>query len=367
MLRLLASTLARRPARTVLSALGTAVGVATIVALLGVTDGLKQTAGSLVRLGRADLGLFQKSVADPTASVLPEALAARVERLPGIERATPIQLLVEAVREDPAAIVFGADPQGFMAQRLVFTSGRPARGRGEIALGDGFAARQGLRLGSDLAVQGRLFRVTGIYHTGILFEDDGAVVPLAAAQALTGRPGDVTTVAVQLDQRTTPEAAEATITKAFPGLAAIGTPEEAARAGANGTLISKAALVIVVLALIIGGISVANTMLLSVVERRGEFAIMTAVGCSGPQVAGLVLAEGVAISVLGAGLGLLLGAVGSQVLVRLLDVAAYVTPELSAGVLLKGALVGAAIGIVGGLYPAWRATRLPPAPALAGR
>ena len=71
MIPLVLATLRRRPARALLSALGTAVGVATIVALLGVTDGLKQTAGGLVRLGAGDIGLFQKNVSDPSASVLP--------------------------------------------------------------------------------------------------------------------------------------------------------------------------------------------------------------------------------------------------------------------------------------------------------
>lgn len=367
MLRLLVSTLTRRPARTLLSALGTAVGVATIVALLGVTDGLKQTAGGLVRLGRADLGLFQKNVADPSASVLPQNIVPRIERLSGIAKATPIQLLIEAVPEDPSALVFGALPDGFLTKRLVFTQGRPASGRGEVVVGDVLAGRLGTRPGKTLRVQDEDFRVAGVYHAGVLFEDQGAVISLADAQRLTQRPGDVTTIAVQLDQITRPDQAQREIQRRFPGLVAIGTPQEAARAGANGALISKAALVIVVLALIIGGISVANTMLLSVVERRGEFAVLTAVGWSGPQVAGLVLTEGVAISVLGAGVGLLLGAVGSKLLISLLGVSAYVAPRMSAEVLLKGALVGVFIGVVGGIYPAWRATRLPPAPALAGR
>ena len=367
MIPLVLATLRRRPARALLSALGTAVGVATIVALLGVTDGLKQTAGGLVRLGAGDIGLFQKNVSDPSASVLPANLTGRLRRVPGIADATPIQLLIEALPQNPAAVVFGVDPRGFVAQRLVFLRGSPARRAREVAVGDGLARQLRLRPGSTLRISRRPFHVTGVYHSGILFEDQGAIVSLADAQSITGRPQDATTISVQLGEGVHRKTAERAIQQRFPGLTAIGTPEEAARAGANGTLISKAALVIVVLALIIGAISVANTMLLSVVERRGEFAVMSAVGWSGPQVAGVVLAEGVAISVLGAGIGLLLGAVGSRLLVHALGVQAFVTPVISASVLLDGLLVGLTIGIVGGLYPAWRASRLPPAPVLAGR
>lgn len=367
MIRLVWATLVRRPARTLLSALGTAVGVATIVALLGVTDGLKESAGGLVRLGEGDLGLFQKDVADPTASVLPVSLVARLRAAPGVADATPVQLLIERVARDPAAVVFGLDPEGFVAERLVFMSGRPATAPGEVAVGDGLAGRLGLRPGSTLRIAGREFRVSGTYHTGILFEDEGAVISLREAQRLARRGNEATTIPVVLEAGIRARDAERDLTRRFPGLTAIGTPDEAARAGANGRLINDAALVIVVLALIIGGISVANTMLLSVVERRGEFAVLTAVGWSGPQVAGLVLAEGVAISLLGAGFGLLLGAVGSRLLVRALGVAAFVTPQLTAATLLIGTLIGATIGVLGGIYPAWRAARLPPAPGLAGR
>jgi len=367
MIGLVWATLSRRPARTLLSALGTAVGVATIVALLGVTDGLKQTAGGLVRLGAGDLGLFQKDVADPTASVLPTDLVAHVRRVAGVADATPVQLLIEKVRRDSGAVVFGLQADGFVARRLVFVSGRPASARGETAVGDGLARRLRLQPGSTLQIGRRRFRVSGVYHTGIFFEDQGAVISLREAQQIAGRENEATTIPVVLAPNVRRGDVERRITRRWPGLTAIGTPEDAARAGANGMLISKAALVIVVLALIIGGISVANTMLLSVVERRGEFAVMTAVGWSAPQVALLVLSEGVAISLLGAGVGLLLGALGSRLLVHALHVAAFVSPVLTASTLLAGALIGAAIGIIGGLYPAWRAAHLPPAPGLAGR
>ncbi len=367
MIRIVWATLVRRPARTLLSALGTAVGVATIVALLGVSAGLKETAGGLVRLGAGDLGIFQKDVADPTASVLPTSLVARLRAVPGVKDATPVMLLIEKVPRDTGAVVFGLERTGFVARRLVFLTGGPAAATGEVAVGDGLARRLDLRPGSSLRIAGRRFRVTGTYHTGILFQDQGAAISLRDAQRIARRGDEATTIPIVLDPGVRTRDAEKAIARRVTGLTAIGSPDDAARAGANGTLISKAALVIVVLALIIGGISVANTMLLSVIERRGEFAVMTAVGWSGPQVAGLVLVEGVAISLLGAGVGLLFGAVGSRLLVRALGVSTFVSPVLSASVLVTGVLIGVSIGVVGGLYPAWRAARLPPAAGLAGR
>ena len=101
MVRFVALNLARRPARTVLTALGIAVGVATIVALLSVTAGLNRSAASLIHLGHADLGLFQRGASDPTTSILPTSLAQRVARRPEVRHATPL-LLTES-GADPAS------------------------------------------------------------------------------------------------------------------------------------------------------------------------------------------------------------------------------------------------------------------------
>ena len=209
MISLVLATLRGRPARALLSALGTAVGVATIVALLGVTDGLKQTAGGLVRLGAGDIGLFQKNVSDPSASVLPANLTARLKRVPGIADATPIQLLIEALPQDPAAVVFGVEPRGFVAERLIFERGRPAQRPARWPSATGWPGQLQLRPGPRCASRRRPFRVTGVYHSGILFEDQGAIVSLTDAQAITGRPQDATTISVELGAGVRPQACSA--------------------------------------------------------------------------------------------------------------------------------------------------------------
>jgi ABC-type antimicrobial peptide transport system permease subunit len=70
MLAIITTNLLRRPARTIFTAGGIAVGVATIVALLSFTQGLRNTAAGFVHLGGSDLGVFQANVSDPTATGL---------------------------------------------------------------------------------------------------------------------------------------------------------------------------------------------------------------------------------------------------------------------------------------------------------
>src|SRR5437867_4369311 len=213
----------RHKARTIGTAVGIALGVATIVALLSVGAGLKKTAGSLVHLGQADLGIFQSGVADPTASVLPTSLAQRLERRPEVAQATPLLLVVEGVRQDPAAIVFGMDPSGFASRRLVLTDGRRAAGAREVLVGDRLARELGLRPGSTLQVKRRPFKVAGVYHSGVFFEDSGAVMGLGTAQRLEHRGADATTIAVQLAPDVHQAGAERALRRALPGTQVIGT------------------------------------------------------------------------------------------------------------------------------------------------
>jgi putative ABC transport system permease protein len=366
-LRQTITSLRQRPGRAFLTALGTALGIATILALLAVSDGAKQTAGRFIHLGRSDLGLFQKDAADPTTSVLPESLAARLRREPGIAGATPLQLLVEDVPHNPGAVVFGAEPGNFLTGRLVFSSGRMFTGRSEAVVGDRLASQLHVGPGGILTVAHHQFRVSGVYHIGVAYQDSGAFIPLASAQAISGHAGEATTIAIKLGTGTKPAAAKKLIASRFPGIAVISDPEEATRAGANGELISQATLVIAVLALLIGGIGVMNTMLMSVSERRTEFALLSAVGWSGPQVAWLVFVEGVVVSFIGAAIGLVIGSIGAQLLVRALGAQALVSPDITEWDLGRALLVGILIGVLGGLYPAWRASHLSPAHVLAER
>ncbi|MGN6373452.1 MAG: ABC transporter permease, partial [Solirubrobacteraceae bacterium] len=286
---------------------------------------------------------------------------------PGGARATPLLLIVEGIPQDPSAIVFGADPTGFFARQLVLVSGRrPIDESGEALVGDRLASQRHLAPGGGLTVKGKPYRIAGVYHSGILFEDSGAVLGLHEARALTHHPNEETSVAVRLSAGTPSNVAARTIEREFPGTDAIAEPGEALRAGANGTLISKAILVIVVIALIVGVIGVMNTMAMAISERQSELGLLSTVGWSPGRVAALILGEGVAVSVIGAGVGLLFGVIGADLLVKALGVSSYVSPSVTAWGLGRGLLVGVAIGVLGGLYPAWRVTRMTPLKALSG-
>ena len=361
----------RRTARTALTAAGIAVGVAAVVALLALSAGLNRTAGQLVHLGKADLGVFQADASDPTVSLLPLSLIPRIEANPDVTEATPLQMVVGAVPRSSSSFVFGVDPRGFVARRLVFTSGSGVQS-GKADVGDLLASQLHLHVGGTIRLNGQAgqgnetFRIAAIFHSGVPFEDQGVITTLADAQALAGRtPQETTTIAVRLAPQVSTDSAARALQRALPGVEVIADPTEAIRAGVNSELISKAVLLIVVLALIIGVLAVANTMLAAILERRRELVLLATIGWSRPQLSVLVLGEAIAVSIIGTAAGLALGALASGLLPATLGLQSFISPDITAWGLGRACVIGMTIGVLGAVYPIWRVTRISTAAGLA--
>jgi len=363
-LRLILVDLRRHVARTVLTASGIALGVATIVVLLSLSSGIERSASGLIHLGGSELGVFQSGVGELTASSLPVSLVGQIRRERGVADATPISVATGELPSQGSFLVFGVEPRGFVMERLVFVAGRGPVGPDEAALGDAAAEDLGLGVGDLLALTSGSWRIVGIYHAGVPFEDQGAALPLPVVQGILGRTGEVTTIAVSLDVGARAADVGRRIEEAYRGTVAISQPGQVSRVDTNTLLVRKAAVVFAALALIIGAIAVTNTLMMAVFERHRDFALLLAVGWPRRWVAGLVLREGVLLSLAGALVGIGLGTAGGHLIVRAAGASTLVTPHTTFGMLVLAALVAVVTGAVGSLYPAWWVTRLRPAEAL---
>ena len=185
--------------------------MATIVALLSVSDGLTQTAAGL----RAPRRLGPRRL--PVGRVRPDrvgaadSLVARLERNPDVAAATPLLLIVGKVQGDAAAFVFGADPNGFFSRRLVFESRRRAPGRGAIAVGDGLAADAAPRVpGPSSSSTGAGSRSPASTTRGSRYEDaGGGAAARGRAGAGAASQGEATSIAVELAPGASAAAAQA--------------------------------------------------------------------------------------------------------------------------------------------------------------
>jgi putative ABC transport system permease protein len=365
MLPMIAANMLRRWGRTALTSLGVAVGVTTVVALLSVTGGLSRSAGDLARLGRADFGVFQAGLSDLTASSLPDSVVSRIVAQPGVAAAAPIQIVPHSIAADSSILLFGADPRGVLARRLVLVSGRLPRGP-ELLVGIGAANRLRATVGGTITVSGHTFPVAGVYRSGISLEDGGVVLPLRVTQRVSGRAGEISMVAVSVAPGYRDSDVERAVERAIPGTLSLGDPSEVARVDTNSRVITKAAVIIASLALLLGAVVVVNTMAMSVIERRRQFGLLAVVGWSQARIARLILGEAIAVSLVGAVVGLALGALASEVVVRALAAATFVSPAVTPWVLARGLLVGFALGVIGALFSVWRVMRVPALKAISG-
>ena len=118
-------------------------------------------------------------------------------------------------------------------------------------------------------------------------------------------------------------------------------------------------MIIVVLALLLGAVVVVNTMAMAMIERRREFGALAAIGWSPLRIARLILGETMVVSLGGAVAGLCLRALASALVVRGLAAGAFVSPDVSVWVLVRGLLVGFALGVIGAMFCVWQVMRVP--------
>jgi putative ABC transport system permease protein len=343
--------LLRRPSRTAFTAVGVGLGVGLIVALLAITNGVHRTAGDLTHVGRSDFGLFQSGVSDFTRSFLPESLARQVARDPGVAEVAKVKLLV-----DNGTLVFGLDPEEFAYRRFVVVAGT----RGAAMAGD----RSGLHVGQTVHVGKQAFTITGLYHSGNRFEDLGIVLPLHTVEKLAARPGEVTSIGVTVELGQTPSAVARRLERKYPGVTAITEPGQAVKVDTASRLLISTGWIVSLLALIVGGIGVTNTMAMSVFERIREIGILRAVGWRTWRIAAMIVSEATGICLLALGIGCGLGVVAAQLFVGRSQLNALISPVYTAGTFAWGLAFALGVGLIGAVYPTWRAIRLAPIEAL---
>ena len=199
----------------------------------------------------------------------------------------------------------------------------------------------------------------GSFHSGNPFVDGGVVLPLETVQAIASRPGEVTTFGVTVTLGRRP-ADVAKLVERVPGAVAVTEPGAVVKVDTSSRLIIDAGWIFSVMALIVGGIGVLNTMAMSVFERIQEIGIMRAVGWHKRRIALLILGEATGIGLIALGLGLALGYLAAEVFTSQGGISRLAEPDFTASVFAWGLAFALGVALLGALYPAWRAVRLRP-------
>jgi putative ABC transport system permease protein len=382
-LRLAAYGLRARPLRVVLSALGIAIGIAAMISVVGISTSSRAQLNQLL----SELGTNLLSASPGTslfgeAATMPDESIAMLGRIPEVMEVSAIGALpgaklyrsnripasqsgglaVYAARLDLLETVSASVAAGSWLNAA--TSTYPA-----VVLGSRAAARLGIGrglIGQPVWLGGRWFTVVGILAPVSL-------VPMLDLSALIGWPageryldfeGDITTLYVRSD----PDAVETvrsllapTANPEAPNEVDVSRPSDALAAEAaadvafTGLLLGLGAV-----ALLVGGIGVANTMVISVLERRAEIGLRRSQGATRGHIRLQFFGEALLLALLGGGSGVLIGALVTAGYARVMGWPV----DIPLWVPLGGMVATLLIGGVAGLYPAIRAARLAPTEAL---
>jgi putative ABC transport system permease protein len=348
-----------------LTAGGIAIGIAVIVALLALADGLTAQITEIMTGSGAEITLMQAGVADMSFSVLDEGVGETVAAMPQVEWVTGMLLSVVPLEQKPLFLVLGLDPQGMGIRHFQVVEGRPLQDGQEVLLGRMAADFLRKDVGDVLVLQNRSYRVVGIYETGVGYEDAGGVLPLAEAQRLFRKEGQVSFYQVKVR----PEAVGGlnalveAIEAHLPEVVAYRS-SDFARHLPDIRNFQTLAGAISLIGLLAGALGTMNTMLMSVLERTREIGTLRALGWRQREVLRLILQESLLLGLCGGVIGLVMGA-GLVALIGLNPaLQGMLAGQLTGRTLFIGLGVALGLSVLGGLYPAWRAARLQPIEAL---
>ncbi len=377
----------RNKTRGLLAIVGIAIGIMVIVALGMVTGGLKASTTSTLKAGAAEVTVMQTGAGNYGSGRINESRVtdlldiSGVKETAGMLRATNTSSATDgsgtsaetgttSTSSGPGSFagfsVTGMDPDKLSLAGIENIDGAlySNESTNEVIIGKTASTNLDKNVGDTINLFGRNFTITGVYETGSFITDGGAFMSLSTLQNLTNNDNQVSSIAVKIDENANATEVGKAIEAAYPNeLSTTTAASMASRMNSALNTIDTANWAISLLAIIIGGVGVVNTMVMSVFERTREIGVLKAVGWKEKRILGMILGESVVLTLIAAVVGTLVAVIG---VVSLLSVyfGGTIEPSFAPDIFLRAFIVAFVVGIIGGLYPAYRAIQLSPTEAL---
>jgi len=363
----------RRKTRTALTLLGIAVGIASMVTLVALSRGI--VSGYLEVTNRTDAHVLIQAVQEKGQAItlgtgFDEKILDRLRSMPEVKSASGVVYTMARMAILPMFIVFGyeTDQRGISHFKIVegatLDDRRSQRGGKPLLLGRIAADNLKKGVGDTVRLEQTTYRVVGIYETGTALEDAAAVISLRDAQVLANMPHQVIYVGLQLHHPDRAEQFKTRLERILPPDVEVAGTQAGSMMLEMLDLLDVYAWGVAMIAALVGGVGMTNTVLMSVYERTREIGVLRAVGWSRWRVVRMVLAESLLLSLLGGGLGLGIGAALTWLAAHSPVMAGMASDRVPAQVMGQALFATILLGMVGGLYPAWHASRLAPVEAL---
>jgi putative ABC transport system permease protein len=360
---LVTSNIRQRPIRTLVSVAGIALGVALVMLFTGLARGMSNDLQRRATNVRAELIFMRPSAVQLTATTtnLDTRYVDRLKTIEGVEDAVPvIRHFSQGTRGIGIEQIDGVDWNAYAGMNgLRLVEGQAPQNSNEVVIDETKARGNNLRVGDLIKPLGtQEYRIAGIYSP-----ESGARVKmtLAGMQEALEASGKCTFIFVKLRNPDQVEAMARRIDQELPGNTIQPTRDVFTSFEKGIPYLGVFLRVLVGLAAIVSALVVMLAMYTTITERTREIGILKAMGASRGYIVGIIEKEAILISII----GLIAGFAVSLVAGYLIHRAYGLVFEFSWSWALVAAAIGLLGGILGALYPAWRASNLDPVNALA--
>ena len=357
----------RRRVRTLLTIMGIGLGIGAVVALLGLAWGLQSSWQEGLKARKTDL-VIRRAGGGLVAQPFDLAAAESVRQAPGIAGFGGVLAEVTSVETVPLMVISGREWGTYLWETMSLVSGRLPKGGDEKAVVLGTIAAEMLqkKVGDTITLEVEEFPVVGIVDGKAVVENGTVIVSLEVLQNLMQKEGKVNFVNI----RVTPEAGDlpalaAKLNTGLPGLKVEIAEDVFAKNDAMRGLEAMNWGTSAV-AIIVGVFGVMNTMFMSVFERNRELAILMALGWKRKRILRMIIAESVTLCAVAGVIGVVSGIVILKTITSFPWMRGRLDPYIGWDLCALAMLLAMFVGLVSGLYPALRCTKINPSLAIRG-
>jgi len=313
----------------------------------------------------SEMIVFERNVSDLFFSDVPPAAERDIARWPMISHADPVLFGVVSSADHPIITCFGVTAQDARIRNATWESGSAndfEKGSDSVVLGKRAAEFLGASTGQNVPIGHGVFRVIGVIRTRNGFEDGGVFMPLEAAQKFFHKEGS-SVITIKLRNKEGAAAFKDQVHRHYPNLIAL-EDSEFSRTYSQFKILKATAWAVGGCGLALGGLGVANTMIMSVFTRIREIAILRVNGFSNRQIAATIFGESAFVSSAGALTGVAVGCIALYGLKEVPALHGYVDVTIHSLLILIVVLLALLTGLAGAVYPAAYAMRIKPVEAL---
>jgi putative ABC transport system permease protein len=363
-LKLILTNLRRHRIRSFISIAGIAFSVAAMLTVVTILQGAIGMFSNILS-SDSEIIVFERNVSDLFFSDVPASVADELSHWSTVSHADPVLFGIVSSADHPIITCFGVTPQDARIRKATWLAGDRVefgKSNDDVVLGSRAADFLNAAVGSRVPIGHGTFHVIGILKTANGFEDGGVFMPLSAAQSFFHKNGS-SVVTVKLRNKDEAAQFKQKVQQEYPNLIAL-EDAEFSHSYSQFKILKATAWAVGGCGLILGGLGVANTMIMSVFTRIREIAILRVNGFSNVQIAGMIFGESSCVAAFGAVVGLTVGILALFTLKHVPALDGYIDASMKPWLMLVVVVLALLTGIAGALYPAAYAMRVRPVEAL---